>query len=543
MKNSLFFGLSLLGGVASLFVLSAPVLAQAPKEHPNVLFIAVDDLRPELGCYGNTVIKSPNIDRLAKSGMVFQQAYCQQAVCSPSRSSLLTGRRPDATKVWDLVTHFRTALPDVVTLPQYFKNNGYHAAGLGKIYHGGYDDAPSWSVPHWTPKTKELETTKSHAYLATDKPEEALPDGAVAAEAISRLKGYKKSGQPFFLAVGFVKPHLPFVSPKKYWDLYDPAKIPEGDSDTLPEGAPKFAGHDNGELHGYGNIPAGNPLSPTISRELRHGYYAAISYMDAQVGKLLDTLKAEGLDKNTIIVLWGDHGWQLGDHGLWHKHTNFERATHAPLIFSAPGMTQAGKTTPALAEFVDIYPTLADLAGLTKPTGLDGKSLKPVLDNPSARVRKVAISQYPRSAEGKPVMGYSARDTRWRLTLWRDRTSGATVATELYDEKNDPKESVNVAAKPENAAVIAELTKELDAAYAGLGAPVPTTKNAKTPQKAASDRVALFNRKDTNKDDQLTYDEFMANQADPEQAKERFKKFDTNNDGKLSRDEFIKQGK
>jgi len=560
--------------LAAAFV-AAGALAQEPTK-PNVLFIAVDDLRPELGCYGNTVVKSPQIDRLARQGMVFSQAYCQQAVCSPSRSSLLTGRRPDATKVWDLVTHFRAALPDAVTLPQYFKQNGYHTAALSKIYHHGYEDGRSWCEPHWYPNGQRIDTdsldwTKrtvttypggvkeysktapqpedndspkakgGPAFERSPKSEEQLPDGATAAEAVRRLHALKATGKPFFLAVGLLKPHLPFVAPKKYWDLYDPNRIPGADNDTLPEGAPRFAGHDNGELHNYPNIPAGNPLPESLAKELRHGYYASISYTDAQVGKLLDALKKEGLDKNTVVVLWGDHGWQLGDHGLWHKHTNFERATHAPLIVSAPGMKNAGKSCPAVVEFVDIYPTLAQLCGLAAPTGLDGKSLVPLLENPSAPHKRVAISQYPRSADGTPVMGYSARDSRWRLTLWRDRKTNATIATELYDEKNDPKESVNVANKPENASVIAALTKELEAAYAGIGS-APTGAKAK-PKKSTTDRNALFDRRDTNKDGKLTFEEFMQGQPDPEQAKLRFTKFDTNKDGVLSREEFVKAGK
>jgi iduronate 2-sulfatase len=253
-------------------------------------------------------------------------------------------------------------------------------------------------------------------------------------------------------------------------------------------------------------------------------------------------LRAEGLDKNTVIVLWGDHGWQLGDHGLWHKHTNFERATHAPLIFSVPGMKNAGKKTVSLAEFVDVYPTLADVAGLSIPSGLSGKSLKPILDNPNATVKPVAISQYPRSADGRQVMGYSVRDPRWRLTLWRDRQTNETIATELYDEKNDPKESANVANKPENAAIIASLTKALDAAYDGYGSGGKPSKDAAA-KKPASDREALFTKRDKDGDGKLTFDEFMAGQKDPEAAKERFTKFDTNKDGVLSRTEFVKQGK
>ena len=456
---------------------------------PNVVFIAVDDLRPELGCYGNDVVKTPNIDRLAARGIVFKHAYCQQAVCSPTRSSLLTGRRPDATRVWDLNTHFRVALPEVVTLPQYFKANGYHCAALNKIYHHGFEDGRSWSEPHWYPNGQTIDTdpadwskriihkagpgVQEHARAPlpadTDKPnagkrgkapkgpafevspknDDELPDGFTAAEAVRRLHDLKTKDKPFFLAVGFIKPHLPFVAPKKYWDLYDPNKIPMPAIDHLPDGAPAFAGHDNGELHSYANVPKGNPIPADFARTLRHGYYACISYTDAQIGRLLDALQKEGLADTTVVVLWGDHGWQLGDHGLWHKHTNFELATRVPLLLSVPQQKSAGQPCEAPVEFVDVYPTLADVCGLPVPAGLDGVSLKPYVTNPTLTGTKVAISQYPRGGPqtgGKALMGYSMRDARWRLTLWRDRKNDSIAATELYDEQNDPAESKNLAA-------------------------------------------------------------------------------------------------
>ena len=464
---------------------------------PNVLFIAVDDLRPELGCYGNKVVKSPNLDRLAARGMVFNRAYVQQAVCSPSRTSLLTGRRPDATKVWDLVTHFRVALPDTITLPQHFKANGYHTAALSKIYHKGFEDGRSWSEPHWYPQGKSVDTdpvdwTKQivtkHATTVEEygkrvspavndaptkrangkdaktgpaieisaKSDDQLPDGATAAEAVKRLHDLKAKGQPFFLAVGFLKPHLPFVAPKKYWDLYDPNQIPVPAFDRLPAGAPEFAGHNNSELHNYPGVPKENPIPADFAKQLRHGYYACISYTDAQVGRLLDALDKEGLADNTVIVLWGDHGWQLGEHGLWHKHTNFEIAARAPLLISVPHAKTAGEKCNAPVEFVDVYPTLADVCGLAIPAGLDGSSLKNFIENPAAPATKVAISQYPRNAgpSGGSVMGYSIRDDRWRATFWRERTGSKIVATELYDEQSDPNETVNLAAKPEHKPVM-----------------------------------------------------------------------------------------
>ena len=563
-------------------VLLAPLAIRAASAEqparPNVLFIAVDDLRPELGCYGNKIVKSPNIDRLAARGIVFNHAYCQQAVCSPSRSSLMTGRRPDATRVWDLETHFRVALPDVVTLPQYFKANGYHCAALSKIYHHGFEDGRSWSEPHWYPNGQTIDTDpadwtkrivkktaagvqefrqataaadndkpaagkagKGNAFEVSAKSDDALPDGATAAEAVKRLHDLKTKGQPFFLAVGFLKPHLPFVAPKKYWDLYDPEKIPLPATDRLPDGAPAFAGHTNGELHSYANVPPGNPIAADFAKTLRHGYYACISYTDAQVGRLLDALEQEGLAESTIVVLWGDHGWQLGDHGLWHKHTNFELATRAPLLVSLPKQKSAGQKCDAPVEFVDVYPTLADVCGLPVPTGLDGTSLKPWIENPAAPKAKVAISQYPRGgvavegASGRAnLMGYSIRDERWRLTLWRDRSSQAIAATELYDEQTDPAETLNLATKPEHKAIIDSLSKHLPSPIAAK-APASSAK-------PALDRTALFAKKDANNDGKLSREEFLNGQPNPDAAKSRFEKWDADKDGVLSREEFIGTG-
>lgn len=575
--------------LASFLTVSAPAADTKPL---NVLFIAVDDLRPELGCYGNDVVKSPNVDALSKRGTAFANAYCQQAVCSPSRSSLLTGRTPDATRVWDLKTHFRVALPDAVTLPQYFKQNGYHCASLGKIYHHGFEDGASWSAPAWFATGNTVDTDsvdfqkrkvvrfgpgvkeyaeeaedndaaseggraarKKAAFVASSKSDDELPDGATAAEAVKRLHDYKQKDQPFFLAVGFIKPHLPFVSPKKYWDLYDPAKIPIPTNHQLPDGAPAFAGHDNGELHAYSNIPAGNPIPENVARELRHGYYAAISYMDAQVGRLLDALAKEGLADNTIIVFWGDHGWQLGDHGLWAKHTNFELATRAPLIIALPNQKTVGKASSALVEFVDIYPTLAAACGLKIPSALDGKSLLPLLDDPAASVRQVAVSQYPRGAgvaDGHAVMGYSIRDERWRMTVWRDRKTGETRATELYDEKNDQAETKNVAKK--NPEVVAKLSAFLPA-LPQFGSIEPTGENrsekstnapatsaTKAEAKPAQSRQELFANKDRDNNSRLSLEEFLAYQADRDAAKKRFEKFDTDKNGSLSEEEFVTMG-
>ncbi len=570
--------------LGSILVALAAATATAASR-PNVLFIAVDDLRPEMGCYGNEVVKTPNIDRLAARGIVFKHAYCQQAVCSPTRSSLLTGRRPDATRVWDLNTHFRAALPEVVTLPQYFKANGYHCAALSKIYHHGFEDGRSWSEPHWYPNGQTVDTDpldwnkrivknvgsgvqeharrplpadndkpnagksakapKGPAFEVSSKSDDELPDGFTAAEAVRRLHELKGQERPFFLAVGFLKPHLPFVAPKKYWDLYDPDKIPLPAIDHLPDGAPEFAGHDNGELHSYANVPNGNPIPAAFAKTLRHGYYACISYTDAQVGRLLDALQKEGLADNTVVVLWGDHGWQLGDHGLWHKHTNFELATHAPLILSLPQQKSAGQKCDAAVEFIDVYPTLADVCDLPIPAGLDGVSLKPYVEDPAKGATKVAISQYPRGGAqtgGRSLMGYSIRDERWRLTLWRDRSDASIAATELYDEQNDPAESKNLASA--NPDTVKRLSAFLPPPIKTTPAKAATATSADTPAAASSkvDRGALFDKRDKNHDGKLSLEEFTTKQADPALMKTRFEAWDTNKDGFLSRDEFISMG-
>lgn len=568
----------------------------AADKKPNVLFIAVDDLRPELGCYGSKIIKTPNFDRLAARGLVFERAYCQQAVCGPSRTSLMTGKRPDATRVWDLDTHFRVAMPDAVTVSQYFKANGYFAAAVSKIYHRGLEDGRSWSAPHWYPNgttvdtdpmdwRKQIKSTHSviteeysnaisaedndkpnkkagkegkagPAFEVSPKSDDQLPDGASAAEAVKRLHDYKSKAEPFFLAVGFLKPHLPFVAPKKYWDLYDPNQIPVPVSDKLPTGAPVFAGHTNGELHAYRGVPEGNPIPTDFAKTLRHGYYAAISYTDAQIGRLLDALDAEGLADNTVIVLWGDHGWHLGEHGIWEKHTNFEVAARAPLIISLPQQKSAGKKCDATVEFVDIYPTLADVCGLPAPANVDGASLKPFIENPKASSTKIAMSQYPRKAGktgGGNVMGYSIRDNRWRLTLWREVNGTKIVSTELYDEKNDPNELVNVAEKPENQSVIGSLSKNLPPVLAPEDKSAPKYKKNKliSPTPAAtetkatdtSDRGAKFDRIDKQKSGKVTREQYIDNQKVPEEAAIRFDKWDIDKDRMLTREEFVTQGK
>ena len=550
------------------------VLSAAETKKLNVLFIAVDDLRPEINASGSSLIKTPNLDRIAARGTTFERAYCQQAVCSPSRSSLMTGRRPDATRVWDLETHFRQALPNAVTVAQHFKDHGYHSMGMGKIFHGGFDDTLSWSEPSQYPKAPAYvsETAlkmqddpanidkkgraRGPAVESADVPDDTYTDGKVARLAAKTLGELKQKGRPFFLAVGMARPHLPFVAPKKYWDLYDPAKIYVPAFQKLPAGAPAFVAHNNSELRSYADIPDEGPITEALARRLRHGYYASISYMDAQVGLVLDALEKEGLADDTIVVLWGDHGWQLGEHGLWHKHTNFELAARAPLLISAPGQKAAGRKSASLAEFIDIYPTLADLCGLPRPKDIEGVSLKPILDDAGAKVRPVAISQYPRGDAGKSLMGYSIRDDRWRLTLWRDRADNTLHATELYDEVGDPHETVNVATKAEHAEVIARLSKFLPAPIApatpeNTGAKTGKGKRGKartqepaTPKPADNkDRGAMFDGRDMNKDGKLNKEEFMIRQKDPEQAAKNFVKFDKDKSGDVNREEYVNSGR
>ena len=456
-------------------------------DRPNILFLVSDDLRPELGCYGNTVIKSPNIDALAKQGITFNRAYCQQAVCSPSRSSVMTGARPDTTQVHNLTTHFRQAMPDVVTLPQHFKNNGYIAKQFGKIYHGNLQDPPSW-----TPKKEDAsirglfdshtftvanekkaefkltKTNRGKAFRKTDDPPNGGGEGKLADQAIAALRELKAESKPFFLAVGFHKPHLPFNVPKFYWDLYDPAKIPMASNPFLPKDAPPFALVEKPEMWNYSGVPDTADLPDDYKRDLKHGYYAAVSYMDAQLGRVLDALDSLGLRENTIIVLWGDHGWKLGEHNRWAKHSNVEDDTRSPLILSVPGMVHKDTKTEALVEFVDIYPTLADLAGLTLPDHLEGSSLKPLVEKPDRKWKEAAFSQYPRTHNKRRMMGYTMRTDRYRFTRWvRKEDHSEVVALELYDHQKDPQENINIANNPEHKKLIMKLTKQSLAGWRG----------------------------------------------------------------------------
>jgi iduronate 2-sulfatase len=462
--------------------------AGAGETQPNVLFIAIDDLRPALGCYGDRTAISPNIDRLAKRGIVFNRAYCQQAVCSPSRLSLITGRRPDTIRVWDLKTHFRQATPDVITLPQHFKKHGYHTRSIGKILHGGgppAKDPPSWSeeplydvardasVRYASPRNLAKGGLKRDSVEAVDVPDNAYIDGIVCDAALQALRERGERPEPFFLAVGFRKPHLPFCAPKKYWDLYEREQVPAPSSDSHPEGAPELATRSWRELEGYQDIPDTGQVSAQKMAELRHGYYACVSYIDALVGRLLDELAELGLSENTVITLWGDHGFHLGEQGLWTKANNYELATRAPLLLSVPGQPNAGATTDALVEFVDLYPTLVEACGLPTPDGLEGISMMPLLDNPARPWKSAVFSQYPRDFKQSrhdghgDIMGYAARTERHRYVEWREWETGKVVAQELYDHSVDPGEMTNLATSPESVGLVEELGEVLKRGWRG----------------------------------------------------------------------------
>lgn len=568
MKQSLLF---------ACLLLPAFLPAAAPAR-PNVLFIAVDDLKPLIGCYGYTHARTPNMDLIAAKGTVFTRAYCMQAVCSPSRNGVLTGLRPEVLQIYDLATNFRKRAPEVVTLPQHFKQLGWQSHGVGKIFHVGHgntEDAASWSVPHFQAKSigYALEENKATltreealfanqnpkeayklprgaAYESAEVPDDAYGDGKIALEAVSRLRGFKESGSPFFLAVGFVKPHLPFCAPKKYWDLYNPETLPQPDTTSAPTDAPGFAATAWGELRQYKGIPETGPIPPDLTRALIHGYLAATSYMDAQLGLVLDELDKLGLAENTIIVLWGDHGWHLGDHGMWCKHTNYEQATNAPLLIAAPGK-KGGQKAASPVEFNDIYPTLCDLAGIEKPFHLQGASLVPMLEDPAASVKPAAFQVYPRnSPETGPLLGHAMRTPRWRYVEWR-KADHSIAAQELYDMENDARETVNLAGKPEHAATVAGLSAQLSARLsepppAGLkllDRPASAAAGAKgkegKPKKPKQDRNAMFNRRDKDGDGKLSREEFLKDQPDPDEAPKRWTKFDKDKDGFLTREEFV----
>ncbi len=436
--------------------LAAPGFAQSGRK-PNVLFIAADDLNTGLGCYGHPLVKSPNLDRLAERGVLFERAYCQFPLCGPSRASLLTGRRPDNTRVLGNNIDFRDALPDAVTLPQLFKNNGWWAVREGKMYHmnvpkevtlNRFQDPPSWNVstsPGGPEQKSPAEGGESGRGSSSGMEWVRTVDGRgqsdsnAADRALAFLESNRKD--PFFLALGLVRPHLPFVAPGKFFDLYPLDRIPlarnpPDDLDDIPaasKGVRPYLWWDM-EQH------KGGRLSEKGMRETRRGYYAATSFMDEQAGRVLDGLEKMGLAENTIIVFWGDHGWSLGEHTHWQKMTLMEEVAGVPLIIRAPGLPGNGKRSRALVELVDLYPTLADLCGLKAPSEIEGHSLKPLLERPERTFKEAAFTQI--AFEG--IRGLSVRTARFRYNVWHGLGGGE----ELYDHVADSGEFANLAGKP-----------------------------------------------------------------------------------------------
>lgn len=490
------------------------VTACAKKK--NVLFIAVDDMKPLVNSYGYDEAVTPNMDALAKAGTLFSNAHCQQALCGPSRVSLLSGYFPDTIGVYGMGGgryKFRKMYPDMVTLPQHFRNNGYTTIGTGKLFDPrnlnddwhGVQDEDSWTEffgknpfnkktggpivggHYHDPALKELSNrlnkegkkrgltgkelrfyVRDHgggpAVECYDAPDDAYQDGAIAMRGVEQLEKLKDSDEPFFLALGFLKPHLPFVAPKKYWDLYDHDQLELAPNPAYPEGAPACAQTDYIEARGYSGVPEEGPIAEAIQRELLHGYYACVSYVDAQIGMVLEKLKESGLANDTVVVLWGDHGFHLGDKQIWGKHTNYEESTRVPLIVANAG-TPRGKVSQAPVNLIDIYPTLCEAVGIATPEGLDGKSLMPVLKNPTASIQDYAASLYPHSG----YYGVAIRTERYRYVAWyRTKSSkeyhGVRFAdepefTELYDYKKDPDERKNLAGHPEYSAVEKRLAR------------------------------------------------------------------------------------
>lgn len=548
--------------------------AMAAPAKPNVLLVCVDDLKPLLGCYGDSMVKSPNIDRLATRGVTFERAYCNQAVCAPSRNALMTGLRSQTLGIYDLGTNFRNSVPDAITVAQHFRASGYRTEAMGKIMHvghGNHEDAASWTVPHWrpggggyvlpenvenvkrtaakakadgVPESKRASLPKGASTECADVADDAYADGMIATEAIRRLRAAKdRPGEPFFIGVGFIKPHLPFCAPKKYWDLYKASAFPLPSMKTPPRGAPEFAPTTWGELRSYSDIPPTGALDDAQTRHLIHGYHAAVSYMDAQLGRVLDALDEMGLAKNTIIVLWGDHGWHLGDHGMWCKHTNYEQAARIPIIVAGPGM-KAGAKTVALIETVDLYPTLCEIAGLPAPSGLEGKSFAATLKDPTAPTKEAVMHVYPR---GGGLIGRAIRTARHRLVEWKVPGTAADAAVfELYDYQADPLETKNLAA--EQPAIVAQLRAilanhpEAKPQIGGSGAKGKSGGSAAS-AKPKQDRAAMFAKRDKDNDGKLTREEFLANQPDPDEAPKRFIQFDADKDGFVNQKEFVRSGR
>ncbi|MGB3799083.1 MAG: sulfatase [Lewinella sp.] len=425
------------------------------QEPQNVVVIIADDLSNTLGCYGAAGVISPNIDRLAARGIKFDRAYCQASLCNPSRASILSGRRPHQLGIWDNDPHFRGIYPRLVTLPQHFKENGYHSVGIGKIFHNWAQaiegDPISWSEPqihHWGIHAQDwyvagrvyrahTDLPKGAAVQSVDVPDEAYLDGRIANAAVDKLRELQET--PFFLAVGFWKPHLPYNAPQRYWDLYDRNKLPQVIYTDPVGGVSEFNYVDSDEARSYTDVPKEGPVPVDKQQELRHGYLAAISYLDAQVGKILDELDRLDLTDNTTIVFVSDHGYHAGEHGQFGKWTNFEQGTRVPLIIASPGNTRPKTASNSLVELVDLYPTLLEVADLPAPRDEDkmgGTSILTVLKDPTASVNSYAVSQISRPLGAGPdfgILGSTIRNADYRYTEWTDRATDSILAQEFYD--------------------------------------------------------------------------------------------------------------
>lgn len=480
-----------LGLCLSAFVFLAPA-----AERPNVLFIVSDDLRPQLGCYGDPVVRTPHLDRFAETALRFDRAYAQIAICSPSRNSFLSGLRPETTGLRGFGTTLREAVPDVTTLPQHFKNHGWHSAAFGKVFHvyaetglGSEDDPESWSQPLylptnpvWGPEQEAVRAAQVEADRAAgvvyehshdwprgeawddpDVPDEALRDGETALRAAEFLEARAASpADPFFLAVGFYQPHLPFVAPKRYFDLYDPETLELPERDRPPDGAPPYA-VTVGMVSNYRNFPEPEYQTEAFKREYLRAYLANISYLDACTGVVLEALERYGFAENTIVIFFGDHGYLMGEFGSWgHKHCNYEMATRAPLLVRAPGMAAPGAATSALVEFVDFYPSLAELAGLPVPAQVEGDSFAPLLDQPDLPWKGAAFSEMRR---GGRFLGRSLRTDTHRYVEWLGPQGRNVIARELYDLSEEALELVNLAEGEGHAPLVEELSARLAAGW------------------------------------------------------------------------------
>ena len=450
-------------------LLSSTQLVKAQNQKPNVVFIMIDDLRPELGCYGNSIIKTPNLDAFATNAVQFNGAYAQVPVCGASRASIHTGIRPTKNRFTKAASEIDHDTPNAVTLGQHFKQNGYYTVSYGKMIHGYKDAAErTWSEYHPAENMFEYHQPENVAYETQDKSlkkpykhaaayeisentkDDDFLDGRTLTNATQKLTELKDKKQPFFLAVGFARPHLPFVAPKRFWDLYSENDIKEPNNYYLPKNVPQVALSKWGELRAYRGIPKKGNINDSQTRlNLKHGYYASVSFADYLVGKLITKLKKLNLYDNTIIVVIGDHGYQLGEHTMWAKHTDFEIALRVPLLIKTPKMKQ-GKKQNNIVELVDLFPTLSDLAGLPILNQNQGNSLTDIFKNPNTKTENhnYAFSRWK--------SGDSVKDKRYRYTEFTNK-DGKITAKMLYDHQTDPNENVNIANTPENAKIVQKM--------------------------------------------------------------------------------------